>query len=77
MSHSFQGLIQRLENILTAQFDTRQRGEVDDFDFIGIYLPHQDLNQARNCGTPSQDCKSAPMALSITPWDSVEAQYSK
>lgn len=32
---SFPGLIQRLEEILTVQYETRERGEVSDFDFIG------------------------------------------
>lgn len=32
---SLPGLIQRLEDILSIQYDTREHGEVSDFDFIG------------------------------------------
>jgi hypothetical protein len=35
---SFPGLIQRLEDILTIQYETREHGQVEDFDFIGNSL---------------------------------------
>jgi hypothetical protein len=35
---SLPGLIQRLEDILSIQYDTREHGEVSDFDFIGSAL---------------------------------------
>ena len=32
---SFPGLILRLEDILTIQYETREHGQAEDFDFIG------------------------------------------
>ena len=34
---SLLGIIHQLEDILTTQFETRQRGDTADFDFIGIF----------------------------------------
>jgi hypothetical protein len=47
---SLPGIIQRLEDVLTAQYETGEHGEVSDFDFIGMNASIIALTQERNYG---------------------------
>lgn len=48
---SLPGLIQRLEEIISLQLETRHYKDVEEFDYIGGSLTTW-LTQERNCGMP-------------------------